>query len=732
MEENHTISYNLGAHIHILGPYWQTSEAIANDRHTFQNTNGAQNFASQYTNWVTANPNLVLADDVGASPFYFTNAYSEIYGNAASGGWAGFSFPNLKAPIGNSYKNTWYVPKNRPLRLFKGNSAHSTGFWQRHASGVYLGGNLKLIATPTASTSGTEYTLGRDLPARDTCTSPYYGSSVNSGSCPAAQQQWLRFEDTKVFLSNSGLQSWGNREELVRFEVHDVGLSTNVFGQVWIDQMLVNCRSGHLPTYLSGCNITGTTYKSCNARDTKWWTAFNGFQFYDTGQSHLVSNSIFKNCKPIAPTCATYPNIGCTGSPPAVTGKVWTYLTHSDQFTPGLMQQTRNITYVNVDINSVIATSTNEKYVSVSGKAANWLDNDGTVVPTLTKYKGSRVNIGSNWTNDWWKFSSNCTETMSNWVCPLRPGDSVASVVMHYNHSGESTIGKTTCGNGARLPNPGYWPYGYYPCPQGGMITHFGRAEGTNSYNISLMGRVAGPLIAASGGWFIRYFGGTPKTLTFTRMQVKHNDVMLLAIPYPSGTKFNIYAQAPPSCKPGSVPHKPTDSVCTHPYRAVTSVAAVRSAWGDAYYYDSAKFLLYVRIVELASIPSLRFGTNATYTRVWNSSTTKDKFFTRPGAPLSILISGSSAWTIFINASSCGGTATQCAQPTVSVPAALSALPAPVTAPNGMREEQAETQQQDSNVGPIVGGVVGGVVFVLIGLVVVFVAFRKPKTVREF
>jgi len=400
------------------------------------------------------------------------------------------------------------------------------------------------------------------------------------------------------------------------------------------------------------------------------------------------------------------------------------------------MQQTINITYVNVDSNSIMSAMTSEKYISVSGKAANWIDNDGTVVPTLTQYKGSRVNIGSNWTNDWWKFSSNCTETMSNWVCPLRPGDGTASIMMRWNVSGESTIGSTTCSNGAKNKDTGVWPYGYLPCPEGAMITHFGRTEGANSYNISLMARVAGPLIGSSGGWFVRYFGGTPKTLKYTHMQIKKNDVMLLAIPYPSGTQFSIYAQAPSSCKPGTVPYKSTDAICRHNYRAVTSVATVRSAWGDTYYYDSAKFLLYIRIVALASIPNNRFGTNATYPslRVWNSSTTKDQFFTRPGAPLSILSTGSSDWIINIVASNCGGTGTNCAQPSgVTVPAALSPLPAPVTAPNGMREEQQTETEQNSNIGPIVGGVVGGVVgLVLIALVVVFVVFRKPKTVRDF
>lgn len=74
------------------------------------------------------------------------------------------------------------------------------------------------------------------MPARDSCLDPTAGRVGGSG-CAADKRVWLRFEDTKVFLANVGLQSWGDREEIVRFEVHDCGLSTNVFGDVWIDQV---------------------------------------------------------------------------------------------------------------------------------------------------------------------------------------------------------------------------------------------------------------------------------------------------------------------------------------------------------------------------------------------------------------------------------------------------------------------------------------------------------------
>jgi hypothetical protein len=375
IEENHVITYNFGAYIHILGPYWQASEGISEGGFTTQGEGGSQSFGSQYTDIVTANPNLILADDVGASPFYFTNANSRIVGNAASGGWSGFSFPNLDAPVGNAYQQVWHVPKNRPLGEFRGNSAHSTGFWQGHAAGVYLGGNLFLSGTPTDTVSMTKYTTGRHLPARDTCADPYWGGPMRGGSgCPEESQVWMRFTDTKVFLSNIGLQSWGNREELINFEVHDCALSTNVFGEVWIDNMLVECRSNHVPTYLSGCNISHLPewhYWDCNPRDNAWWRAFGGFQFYDTAQSHLVTNTKFKNCQSVD-------EVHCYSGTCDIS--IFTYLTHSDQFTPGLMQMTNNIQYENVDVNHILEPSTDEfTKITVSGRASNWIDGDGSV-----------------------------------------------------------------------------------------------------------------------------------------------------------------------------------------------------------------------------------------------------------------------------------------------------------------------------------------------------------------
>jgi len=631
IEENNTIAYNFAAHIHPLGPFWQASYGVSIGSEVMSNSNGAQSFYSQYTDYITSNPALIRVDDYSASPFYFTNPYNSIYGNAASGGWAGFSFVNLPAPVGFSSDINNFVPQNRPLILFQGNSAHSTGYWQSHAAGVYVGGNLVLNAA-----SQQVYTAGRYIP-RDTCSISSYGSSENPNSCPSSNQVWLQFLDTKVFLANAGLQSWGDREEIIRFEVHDVGISTNVFGQVWIDQMLVNCRSANNVTYLQNCNTT--SWWTCNARDLAFFESYIGFQFYDTGQSHLVTDSIFQNCVETNPNCL-YGT--CTMT-------LFSYLTHSDEFTPGLMQMTKNISYINSDMSHIMTPSFIPfPHITVSGRDGNWLDVDGTVNGLFPK--GTKVNIGSNWTGaDWWRYNDQCVNTLNDWVCPMGPGDDRVSICIHWASAEmEAEIGTDYCSNGEVSLSA--TTSGYLPCPIGAVVTHFNRNE-ANAYPVALSPRVTGPVISECGGWFVRYLGGTPNHITFTDMQIDHDTILHLAIPYPAGTTFKIYAQAPVWCYPGTPPYEPWDSICQHFYHPVNSIQEVRDSWGDTYFFDSSTQLLHIRIVSLDSF-TYEFATNATYnpSAVWNSSSTWSTYFSRDG--LNLLVTGSTLWSVVINTTS--------------------------------------------------------------------------------
>lgn len=146
VEEENILSYNLASHIHALGPYINPSINA--------NKDGWQ--AQQLSDY-SQTENLTLPSDMSASGFYITNAYNDIVGNAASGGWTGFALPTLPLPVKMFQNEPGIAPGNRYFRSpFRGNSAHSSGFWWDSAGVFYIGGLL------TQSSSGVlTYNAGR-------------------------------------------------------------------------------------------------------------------------------------------------------------------------------------------------------------------------------------------------------------------------------------------------------------------------------------------------------------------------------------------------------------------------------------------------------------------------------------------------------------------------------------------------------------------------------------------
>ena len=125
VEENNTVSYNLGAHVHAIGTPIIDSGQNLDD--------------------ITGGPDLLIPADKAAAPFYITNAYNRLIGNAASGGFVGYSFVGLVEPI-QEFRGSSVVPKDRPILEFDGNAASSTSFFWNLAGGIYFGGNLYVIA----------------------------------------------------------------------------------------------------------------------------------------------------------------------------------------------------------------------------------------------------------------------------------------------------------------------------------------------------------------------------------------------------------------------------------------------------------------------------------------------------------------------------------------------------------------------------------------------------------
>ena len=186
--------------------------------------------------------------------------------------------------------------------------------------------------------------------------------------------------------------------EIIHFETHDVSLGLEALESGFaIRDLLVECRSGEEWV------MPGNPYD----------TSADGFFWYDTGQEHIVTSATFRNCgahanyefydSPPSRCCDTNSVNGChSGS------TVFGLLTHSDQFTPELMQATEDITYENcgwrfkqhdvVDQNAIYA---------VSGRNQNWMDTDGTASdlnePTL-------IGSGLSDAGHWWRVEDDVVE----------------------------------------------------------------------------------------------------------------------------------------------------------------------------------------------------------------------------------------------------------------------------------------------------------------------------------
>eukprot|EP00474_Spongospora_subterranea_P005425 CRZ05883.1 hypothetical protein [Spongospora subterranea] len=539
VEENNVFEYNLGALVHPLGGIF-----------------GQDKFWSQGLDWINANPStLLIPTDATASVFYITNAMNEFRGNAASGGWSGFAFPALPKPI-LLHQNVDLVPSSRPLKVFEGNSAHSTGFWWTNAGAIYVGG----LFEHDANNGGVlHYNAGRQVMGSESCL-----VKPESWGCPSLA--WMRFNNTKVFLANRGIMHWGRRAEVVKLEAYDCGKAANMFGMVWVNQMLATCRSGNFPTFANGCS--SSNWWECAPRDYLYWQSYMGFEWYDVGQQHIVTNTTFRNCHNKWSGC-----LGgvCSSASP------WGLLTHSDQFVPEIMQATTAIRYENCDQTNLWRLETRTSN-TVSGRLQNWVDIDGSAsqrrVPTM---------MGSTWANDWWKTNDQCSRApldMDMWLCDLEP---VASITVEADPSQTGLVGNTQCSNGYGLP-----------CPPIAYVNHLDRGPLRGSgLNVTVNSKITGPI---TSGWYLRYLAGAPKTLSISNVQIMdagghQGPILILALPYPPQTTFTVTAAAASWCYPSQ------SQICTQQFSKVNSLAQLRQRT-DAYFFDSAINVLYVAIIE--------------------------------------------------------------------------------------------------------------------------------------
>ncbi|MDQ3230845.1 MAG: hypothetical protein M3Q07_03410, partial [Pseudobdellovibrionaceae bacterium] len=390
-EVGNEFSHNLAARIKIMG---STDEASLN----VINTPGQGGFT------LAENDSFSNPADRAAAGFYISNANNRFIGNAASGGFAGFSFPNMPKPIGPN-RDRAVIPKDIPVARssFDGNTAHTSGYLWHNGACIYLGG----ILTETREGNGPhklKYVSGR----------PDWRNLRNGNDI---------FTNTKTFLCEAGLAHWGGFAEVHNFEAHDSAKLAVLFGDSFLHNAVFN---GETPN------------KAGQVKPLSQYT--RGFQFYDTASRTILKNVTFKNIKKSPNTSAFRSRNTCA----------FYNMTHSDEFSPEFMTVVSGIQYINVDESQKIRHDTQN---TLAARNFNFLDADGSATGT-----GRPTIVGSGDIN-FWKIDSRCVKQpdWGLWLCPKDSNRSVASVQLTgINRSGLVThlwgVGGTETGRTNSYP----------------------------------------------------------------------------------------------------------------------------------------------------------------------------------------------------------------------------------------------------------------------------------------
>jgi hypothetical protein len=466
VEENNLIAYNFGGYVLPIGG------AMLKD-------------GGQGGEVVDAISGLLQPADRAPAAFYISNAFNRIIGNAASGGFAGFSFPGLPVPIGASRTRN-VKPIERPVLEFNGNSAHSAGTSWPFTGCFYVGGVLE----EKGSSGSLRYTSGR---ARTQ-------DKKNNGV-----RVFSRFSNLQAFLCNYGFSHWGDRPELVGFEITDVNTGAQLFGDGWLGNGIINAESTNVDRFPSNTI---------------------GFQGYDVTNKALVSNVLFRNFLNDRSVTGMYDNNRC------VIG-----MTHSDVFKPQSLVAVSNLRYENVDFSVRYG-------IGPGSRGALWTYNFIDWTGESVNRPGQASIIGSA-TYNWFNFDSSCQKNTNwnAWICPkgTREIAQISPIVpglmyTQYNTDNSATIVAYMTLWGRNVPSGSTVPVTKQPGVTG------------------VSGNIGWKLFLASGN----APQGTWKIHLNTIVQ---GTEIYFATPYPRGSSFNIRGFRGPGSNDGSRAYSQAQSV---------------------------------------------------------------------------------------------------------------------------------------------------------------------------
>jgi hypothetical protein len=370
IEQGNEISYNLAAAVKILGPVDRASLEALDD-------------PTQTGFTLNESAAMVNPADRAASGFYIPNGNNFIFGNAASGGFAGYSFPLLPEVLGGGHEGV--RPLETPISYFDGNTAHSSAYFWRDSGCVYVGGVLEYV--DVGGEQKLQYRSGRSL-------SPYLRQGTDY------------FSNTKTFLCASGIVHWGHNSRVLNLEAWDVGFMAQLFGSASVQSTLVAGHTGHT--------------------DNLPWPPWNwhqrGFRFYDTDTRTNLRGVVFRNFQ-------SDPNPGARRSQ---NNCAMITTSHSDQFTPQRMSSVAEFYFANVDHAQRFCHDDTGTLASRNFNI-NDMDGSATAVAGDGLPAGQRI-VGSGH-SDIWAMNYECIhdDEWGLWICPQTGNQNVASIATFPN-----------------------------------------------------------------------------------------------------------------------------------------------------------------------------------------------------------------------------------------------------------------------------------------------------------
>lgn len=478
IEEHNLFEFNLAAFVHLILPLSDYENGGGQDGVTLSSISSR-----------------IVPTDATAAGYYCTNAKNRWIGNAASGGFAGFHFPEVPLALGLSASQTSYRPDAQQLLEFDSNTAHSSGSqWSRGAC-LYIGGALW---EQSPGSHHYTYKTGRHQPGR------------RSGH--------FLLKNLKVFACRKGVLFWGTHWSapqpglmLEGYEAHDVQRGSSQLGE----------------TYIRGGVISAHT--SNHASDLA--KVSEGFELYDTDMQTILVDVQFRNFDrqgDVAIMDMTHSNIFKQQGMFHMKGITFENVPNSQRFRH--VERYAFDTYHNDGCKGQQAKCPG---TAGSSQTSSISDADGT---SIGWSKGAAI-MGADdaasetngRTNEWWYMGNDC-EHRAEWGFYVCPSYGKREVVSLYIVTGLHD----------RLPATVKNRWG--PQAVKGEMYHFGHMDRKIELGLADSPMVTGP--CCDIGWYMQLDGNmATQHLTFYLDQMvpgSESEGLILATTYPKGASFTI------------------------------------------------------------------------------------------------------------------------------------------------------------------------------------------------